>query len=56
MQEIIEEVIRGVGWAVLKLISFGKHKSDNVGARVVEGALGLGLIAGGMWLVYRIWR
>ena len=48
MQEIIEEVIRGIGWVALKLISFGRHKSDNAGARLAEGALGLGLIAAGM--------
>ena len=56
MQEIIEEIIRGVGWVALKLISFGKHKSDHVGARLVEGALGLGIIAAGMWLAYSVWR
>jgi hypothetical protein len=55
VQAILEEVIRGVGWAMLKLISFGRHKSDNVGAPVVEGALGLVLIAAATWLVYRFW-
>jgi hypothetical protein len=56
VQEIIEGAVRAVGWAALKAISFGKHRSDSIGAPVVEGALGLAVIAAGMWLAYRIWR
>ena len=49
----VEEVVRGIGWTMLKLVTFGRYKSEGSNAVMVEGALGLGLVAAVMWIVYR---
>jgi hypothetical protein len=50
MQEIVqglfEDLIRGLGWASLKILSVGRYKSaGGSSAELFEGALGLLILA-----------
>ena len=50
MQEIVEglveNVIRGLGWASLKIMTIGRYKSaGDSSAHLFEGALGLVIVA-----------
>jgi hypothetical protein len=53
MQEIIEEVIRVIGYLSLKLVTFGRYAGGSSGDRLLEGAFGLALIALGTYLTLR---
>ena len=44
MQELIEEIIRGVGYLTLKLVTLGRYSGGSSGDRLREGALGLVLV------------
>ena len=51
MQEIVsgvlEGVIRGLDWAILKIVTVGRYKSPgNSSAELFEGTLGLLIVAG----------
>jgi hypothetical protein len=53
MQHLIEESVRAVGWATLKTITAGRYKSSAGTELLLEGGIGLLVIAAGMWLAYR---
>ena len=53
MQEIIEEVIRGIGYLSLKLVTRGRYAGGGSGDRLREGAFGLALVALGTYLTVR---
>jgi hypothetical protein len=53
MQELIGDLIRGLGYLTLKIITLGRYRSRGH-AEVAEGAIGLAVIAGAMWLGYAI--
>jgi hypothetical protein len=48
----IEESVRMIGVAALKVVTFGRYRTDDA-SRLPEGAIGLGVIALFMWLGYR---
>jgi hypothetical protein len=52
MQELIEEVIRGIGYLALKLVTWGRYAGGGAGDRLREGALGLVLVAVGLYVLY----
>ena len=52
MQDFIETVIQGIGWALLKLLSVGIYKSTGSHARLFEGTIGLLAIAVVSWAIY----
>ena len=52
MQEVVETAIRLVGVSLLKLVTFGRYRSDRA-SLVAEGALGLLVIAAVTWSSYR---
>jgi hypothetical protein len=53
--ETILEAPRGVGWAVLKVVTLGRYRGFRDGDVLVEGLLGLVTIAASCFLVYRWW-
>jgi hypothetical protein len=55
MQDLIETIIRSVGWLLLKVVTFGHYHSDGQSAVIVEGAVGLLSIAAVLWVVYSWW-
>ena len=54
MQELLEEGVRLVGIGALKLVTFGRYRSDKH-SLVAEGGLGLLLIAALFWCAYYWW-
>ena len=54
MQELIEEVIRGIGYLTLKLATLGRYAGGSNGDRLREGALGLVLVALGFYIAYSL--
>jgi electron transfer flavoprotein alpha/beta subunit len=51
MEDAIEEGVRLVGVATLKVLTLGRYRAD-AASRLAEGAIGLGVIAVFMWLGY----
>ena len=54
MQELIEEIIRGIGYLTLKVVTRGRYAGGSAGDRLREGALGLGLVALGVYAAYAL--
>ena len=52
MQELIGELIRGIGYLALKAVTLGRYASSGSGDELPEGALGLVLVALGFYVVY----
>jgi hypothetical protein len=50
---MIEDLIRGLGWIVLKTLTVGRYASTGSGAELFEGTVGLLVIAAIMWSAYR---
>ena len=53
MQDIIEDLIRGVGYVALKLMSFGRYRGGDDGP-LAEGAIGFAFVLGLVYLVYAV--
>jgi hypothetical protein len=53
MQAIIEELIRGVGYVALRLVTFGRYRSGD-DSRLAEGAIGFGLVIVAAFLIYAV--
>ncbi len=56
VESIVEFVPRTIGWAVLKVVTFGRYHGFTDGDRLVEGAVGLLAIAGACYGIYVIVR
>ena len=54
MQSIIEELIRGVGFFALRLVSLGRYRGGGESDRVPEGAIGLCLLMMFAYLAYAL--
>ena len=52
MQELIGELIRGIGYLALKAVTLGRYARSGSGDELPEGALGLVLVALGFYVVY----
>jgi hypothetical protein len=52
MECLVDEVIRGIGYLTLKLVTLGRYAGGGSGDRLREGALGLVLIAIGFYVSY----
>jgi hypothetical protein len=50
---VIEDLVRGLGWVILKILSFGRYASTGTGAELFEGTVGLLTLAGITWVGYR---
>jgi hypothetical protein len=50
---LIEDAIRGIGVAVLWLLSLGRYRPDGQGGLLLEGAVGLLAVAVVIWLTSR---
>ncbi len=54
MQDIIEELIRWVGYAGLRLVTLGRYRGGTMTDRLLEGAVGLGIVVGLTCLTYAL--
>ena len=54
MQDLIQEIIRGIGYLTLKLVTLGRYASGGSGDYLREGALGLVVVAVGFYLAYTL--
>ena len=45
MQEILHELVRGLGYVTLRVVTGGRYAGGTSGDEVLEGALGLSLLA-----------
>jgi len=52
---MIEEVIRGLGWASLKTVTGGRYRSAGSSAELFEGTLGLLILAATFSAIYYWW-
>ena len=52
MQAVIEDIVRGIAWAALRLVTLGRHAGGTQQDRLSEGALGFALVLGAMYAVY----
>jgi hypothetical protein len=55
MQAIIEELIRGVGYFALRLVTLGRYRSRGE-SRLAEGAIGFGIVCGIAYVMVAISR
>ena len=53
MQGLLQDLVRGLGWGVLKVVTAGRYKSTGSGAELFEGTVGLLVLAGASWIAYR---
>jgi hypothetical protein len=53
VQELIEELIRGVGYLALWLVTFGRYRGSR-DSRLSEGAIGFGFVALAVYLLYAL--
>lgn len=52
MQDVVEELIRWIGYAALRLVTLGRYRGGTRNDRLPEGAVGLGIVAGLVYLMY----
>ena len=53
MQDVIEELIRGIGYVALRLVTFGRYRGG-CDSRLAEGAIGFGLVVVAAYLIYNV--
>lgn len=54
MEILIEELIRGLGYVALWLVSAGRYRGGSAGYRLREVALGLVLVGLGVYATYAL--
>ena len=52
MQDVIEEVVRWLGWSALKIVSLGRYHGGADQDRLPEGAIGLGIVIAAAYVFY----
>ena len=55
METIIESGLQVIGWALLKIITFGRYRGFTAQDTLREGAVGLGALGAFGYGVYRWW-
>ena len=53
MQGVIEELIRGVGYVALRLVTLGRYRGGE-DSRLAEGAIGFGLVVVVAYAIYAV--
>ena len=53
MQDFIEEMIRGVGYLSLRVVTLGRYRGAG-DSRLAEGAIGFGLVVVAAYLIYAV--
>jgi hypothetical protein len=54
IETIIEGGLQAIGWAVLKVLTFGRYQGFTSKEAMREGALGLGTLIAVGYLIYRL--
>jgi hypothetical protein len=52
---VIDYGLQGVGWAVLKMVTFGRYRGFRTQDLLVEGSVGVLTLAGITWVAYIWW-
>ena len=52
MQEVIEEVVRWLGWGALRIATLGRYRGGTDQDRLPEGAIGLGIVIAAAYVFY----
>jgi hypothetical protein len=52
MQEILDELVRWTGYATLRLVTIGLYRGGGTSDVVLEGAVGIVVVAGLVYLTY----
>lgn len=52
MQDVIEEIIRWLGWGALKIATLGRYRGGAEQDRLREGAIGLGIVIAAAYVFY----
>ena len=55
IEGVIEFIPRAIGWAFLKLVTLGRYRGFRSDDLLIEGGLGLALIAGLCFFGYHWW-
>jgi hypothetical protein len=55
VEVIIESGLQAVGWAVLKVLTFGRYRGFQTEDMLREGALGLLTLGVAGYVAYRFW-
>jgi hypothetical protein len=55
MQELLAESVRFVGWLVLKAATLGRCRGSDSSSVLLEGAVGLSVMAVLMWAGFACW-
>jgi len=53
MQDVIEELIRAIGYGALRLVTLGRYRSE-AHSGLAEGAIGFGLVVLVAYAVYAV--
>jgi hypothetical protein len=53
MQELLEELVRGLGWIGLKAVTLGRYESDGATAQTFERMVGLLILGSLAWAAYQ---
>jgi hypothetical protein len=53
MQDIVEELVRGVGYVALRLLTLGRYRGS-ADSRLAEGAIGFGLVCAVAYMIYAV--
>lgn len=56
MQGLIEELIRGIGYASLWLVTLGRYRGGGEGNRLPEGAIGFAIVLAVAYAMYAAGR
>jgi hypothetical protein len=56
MQVVIEEIVRWIGFGILRVVTLGRYRGGRPGDELPEGAIGLALIIGTTFLVLAAMR
>jgi hypothetical protein len=54
MQDLVEELIRGIGYFALRLVTFGRYRGGGETDRLFEGALGFGIVGVAAYGIYTL--
>ena len=56
MQQIIEEVVRWLGFGILRVVTLGRYRGGKESDQLPEGAIGLAAIIGTAFVVFGLMR
>ncbi len=56
MQDVVEEMVRGLGWGALKMATLGRYRGGGQRDRLSEGAIGLAIVIASAYVFFVLGR